>query len=409
MSRRWPWQGTGSHPPTLVVVGPTHFDLLLTLPRLPRPNDRLVPSDVALEPGGMGGNVASAFARLGGLVRYAGTFPADDGPLLRAALERDGVDVRFACRRPAPPSRGLILVGQRGERAIIGGGRRLFETRLWPIDAAPAAPPTPHPAKNGLAGPVPPRPDPPDEVSRWRSIVAGPWELGTGALASPVDAFYCPAVFAPSVLPSLPPELPLAIDVEARHTDGMAPDDLRALLGRASLVFGNDGVLAGVADSLGYADVADLSRDVKGTLVVTLGARGCLVVGDATIHVPGFRVRPVDTTGAGDCFAAAFTLGALRGLDPRQAATFANAAAALSTRGLGCRASTPSLHDVTMLLERRARSERRAARELDGSNPTENSTTRSCKALQLWHNGRAGRSQVLSPRQTSPLRTPLEV
>src|SRR5205085_1094072 len=100
----------------------------LKLRRLPRANDRLRPSEVVLEPGGMAGNVASAFARLGGRVRYAGAFTADDdGAQLREALIRDGVDVRFARERPGPGGRGLILVGARGERAIIGGWHRLTD------------------------------------------------------------------------------------------------------------------------------------------------------------------------------------------------------------------------------------------------------------------------------------------
>jgi sugar/nucleoside kinase (ribokinase family) len=72
--------------PALVVVGSTQFDLLLKLPRLPRSNDRLRPSAVVLVPGGMAGNVASAFVRLGGAVRYAGAFKADDGVPSRLAL-----------------------------------------------------------------------------------------------------------------------------------------------------------------------------------------------------------------------------------------------------------------------------------------------------------------------------------
>jgi ribokinase len=338
----------GSRTPTLVVVGSTNFDLLLKLPRLPRPNDRLRPAEVALGPGGMAGNVASAFARLGGAVRYAGAFTADDdGAALRAALIRDSVDVRFARERPGPSGRGLILVGARGERAIIAGWQRPT-TDVRSVLLPPGATPD-RAGANGTA--------PHDSAEQaWRALTTEPWPLPAGLFAPPADALYCPSIFGPAILPALPSELPLAIDVEHGHTDGLSLEALRGLLGRAHLVFGNEGVLSDVARRLGYTAPEQLGAHVGGVLVVTLGARGCLVVRDTdTVSVPGFRVSAFDTTGAGDCFAAAFTFGALRGMDPIAAATFANAAAALSTRGLGSRAATPTLDEVQVLLRRRSR------------------------------------------------------
>ncbi|NIO69687.1 MAG: carbohydrate kinase, partial [Anaerolineae bacterium] len=47
-------------------------------------------------------------------------------------------------------------------------------------------------------------------------------------------------------------------------------------------------------------------------VVITLGAEGCLCLWeDQVIHVPGFRVDVVDTTGAGDAFHGAFLYGLL--------------------------------------------------------------------------------------------------
>jgi ribokinase len=361
-----------------VVVGSTNFDLLLTLPRLPRSNDRLRPSDSVLAPGGMAGNVASAFARLGGGVRYAGAFTADDdGALLRSALVHDGVDVRFARERPGPGGRGLILVGARGERAIIAGWQPTTDAYVPSAGSRPVA-------ANGHSVGGPARHA--RELSGWRALLATPWPLPDGLFAPPVDALYCPSIFAPAIVPSLPPDLPLAIDIEAGHLDALDEPALRCLLGRARFVFGNHGVLSGVAGRLGYARPEQLGADVGETLVVTLGARGCVAVcGGVSVNVPGFRVRAVDTTGAGDCFSAAFLLAALRGLDPVVAATFANAAAALSTRGLGSRAATPSLPEVEGRLRRR-----RTSRQDTAPVPTGSSHDPLCKALQLWHDQAAG-------------------
>ncbi len=53
------------------------------------------------------------------------------------------------------------------------------------------------------------------------------------------------------------------------------------------------------------------------TVVVTLGTRGALAyAGGVVVTTPGVRADVVDTTGAGDLFAAAWIWGDVRGLDP---------------------------------------------------------------------------------------------
>jgi sugar/nucleoside kinase (ribokinase family) len=51
--------------------------------------------------------------------------------------------------------------------------------------------------------------------------------------------------------------------------------------------------------------------------------------------LPAFKVRTVDTTGAGDSFDAGFLYGHLNSLDLRKSLTLANACGAMSTLGMG--------------------------------------------------------------------------
>ena len=55
------------------------------------------------------------------------------------------------------------------------------------------------------------------------------------------------------------------------------------------------------------------------------------------IHVPGYKVKAVDTTGAGDTFNASFLYGVSRGWTLRECAEFANAAAARAIGFMGAR------------------------------------------------------------------------
>ena len=86
------------------------------------------------------------------------------------------------------------------------------------------------------------------------------------------------------------------------------------------------------------------------TVVLKLGGDGALVADEAGVrHVPAYPVDSVDAAGAGDTFDAGFIVGLLDGLDAGQAADFANAAAALTTTGLGCVAPIPHRDAVESL------------------------------------------------------------
>ena len=77
--------------------------------------------------------------------------------------------------------------------------------------------------------------------------------------------------------------------------------------------------------------------------VVTLGPNGCkLIYAGHRAELPGYPVKTVDLTGAGDVFAAAFFLKAAdRRVSPVTAGQFANLVAALSLRGVGPDAVPP--------------------------------------------------------------------
>lgn len=83
------------------------------------------------------------------------------------------------------------------------------------------------------------------------------------------------------------------------------------------------------------------------TVVVTIGEDGCICGrGEEIFHSPGFKVKVVDTTGAGDVFHGAFIYGLLKKWSLKKTAGFANACAAMKCRKLGGREGIPTLSEV---------------------------------------------------------------
>ncbi|HEX9530122.1 MAG TPA: adenosine kinase, partial [Acidimicrobiales bacterium] len=120
-----------------------------------------------------------------------------------------------------------------------------------------------------------------------------------------------------------------------RHREGF-----RDLIdGGVDLLFGNElevGLLLGVTDA--EDAVAHLQRPGLVTAVTLGGAGSMVVTGDEVVAVPAHPVEHVvDTTGAGDLYAAGFLAGLARGLSWRDCARLGGLAAAEIISHLGAR------------------------------------------------------------------------
>jgi sugar/nucleoside kinase (ribokinase family) len=141
-----------------------------------------------------------------------------------------------------------------------------------------------------------------------------------------------------SWLEELGPDVVVAFDPATRVED-VPSANLQRVLARATWLLCNR---AEAAELSGESDPLVAARYLTSTygslnVVVRTGADGCVVAPRerAAAVVPGFRTTVVDTTGAGDVHNGVFLAALAQGLDPVEAARYANAAAAMSVALVG--------------------------------------------------------------------------
>ncbi len=104
--------------------------------------------------------------------------------------------------------------------------------------------------------------------------------------------------------------------------------------------------------------VADMEKAVKllgdfcQTVIIKDGARGCWCCDNGKIYFePGFKVKAINTTGAGDCFNAGFIKAWLDGKQINECLKWANLAGALSTQKAGANSYTLSVSEIENILK----------------------------------------------------------
>ena len=135
------------------------------------------------------------------------------------------------------------------------------------------------------------------------------------------------------------------------RVDGNIPDadGIRALLTRTDYVLPSlleAEAMVGPAPT--PAELVARLRDLgAGNCVIKMGGEGCYVAADGFEGmVPAWPCSPVDTTGAGDSFVAAFLYAKTRGWDIERCARFANATGAITVENTGANGAIRSAGQV---------------------------------------------------------------
>ncbi|SEC07848.1 ribokinase [Nocardioides exalbidus] len=288
--------------PLVAVVGSINVDRVVRVRELPAPGATVIGiAPATLGPGGKGANQAAAAAahtERAGSVVMLGAVGRDEGATLSLDdLAGRGVGTDLV-RRTAGVSTGhatVVLDADSQNLIVVDPGANLtLEPEHVRCDAV-----------------------------RDAAVVLLQLEVPTATVLSAAEHASGTVVLNPAPAP--------------------APEDVPALLAAADVLVPNRGELAdllGEAEAYDLAGVAEQARALpfSGTVVVTLGGDGALVVSGATVeHVPAPPVTPVDTTGAGDCFCGVLAVGLAEGVELMDTVRAAVAAASTSVTRAGAR------------------------------------------------------------------------
>ncbi len=286
----------------VTVVGSLNLDLIVGVHRLPGRGETVVGTRTGSSPGGKGANQAAAAGALRSGVAMVGRVGDDSaGHSLIADLEARGVDVSAVLPTSGVPTGTATIAVE------DSGGENL-------IVVAPGANHALRPADVDVP------------AVRVAKVLLLQLEVPLETVRAAVDAASGIVVLNPAPPQALPADLLDRVDV-------LVPNEweLSQLAGEPPRLYEP-------------RELAAMSRRVTlGDVVVTMGARGALVVQgtrEPVVIAPPV-VTPVDTTGAGDCFCGALSVALADGLGLAVAARYAVAAAALSTTGVGARGLLP--------------------------------------------------------------------
>lgn len=312
----------------VVCLGAAAVDMMFTVDKLPEADEMVfAKGEPGFFAGGSTANIAAGIGRLGCKSRFVGRVGKDEnGRRLRRAFEADGVDARWLAEiEGGRTAQTIIAVDQSGDRVIysLGGEAILLEPDEFD-DAAMED------AQVLYMGEV--FPHVADRAIRAARSCGATVVYGPGGGISWMDG-----------------------------------ETLGRLLRSCDYVLLSRGELGAVTSCSTPAEGAErlLESGVR-NVVVTLGPDGSechFRVGDVNggahcqrnrkaVRVEAFRIaEAVDTTGAGDSFAAGFITGLLEEMDLAECLLRGNACAALAIQKIGAREAMPTARELEEFLQ----------------------------------------------------------
>lgn len=300
----------------LVVVGSSNTDMIIKVPRIPKPGETILGGKFSKAAGGKGANQAVAAARSGGDVTFVARVGQDMfGDNAIQGFEENNIVTDHVFRDPEAPS-GVaeIFVSEDGENSIaVAPGAN---SNLSPEDI-----------------------DNSEDAINSADILLMQLEIPLETVQAAADLAHeknATIILNPAPATDLPDELLEKITI-------LTPNESEAELLTGVKVVDKDSAekAAKKLQSMGVQKV-----------IITMGKFGAYVLSDGFAGiVSGYQVDAVDTTAAGDVFNGALSVAIAENKSLKDAVKFANAAAALSVQKLGAQPSAPGRAEVDKFIQ----------------------------------------------------------
>lgn len=283
---------------TIYSLGSINIDHIYTVPHLVHPGETLAATGYSMGLGGKGANQSVAAAKAGAKVFHIGAIGKDAAWTLDE-MQSYGVDISNVQRIASATGHAIIQVDSAAENTITlfpGANRQISDAFVARVLASA-------------------RPDDTllmqNETSAQSASVRLAADMGLRVL-------YSPAPFE------------------------LGP--LHEVAAFASLLLMNEGEAEEMIAAFGSLPDCDV--------IITKGAKGAEWhrMGADPLCVAAFSVTPVDTTGAGDCFAGTIAAALDAGMDREQALRRAAAASALQVSRSGAAIAMPNREEVDEFL-----------------------------------------------------------
>jgi sugar/nucleoside kinase (ribokinase family) len=304
----------------VVVIGELNVDAVAVgLSAPPRMGGEVLAADFRLTLGSASAIFACGAAKLGHAVRFVGRTGADDfGDVCRDALEQAGVATEHVVSDARERTGVTLALSTRRDRALVTFPGTMATYSLADVDLA---------ALDGA-----------------RHLHLTSYFLQTAL--RPSFPTLCREARARGLSVSFDPNSDPSESWGRRIHSVFAHTDVLFLNRREALELTG----ARTVD----AALGRLGREVP-LVAIKLGAKGAIATRDgAVFRAPGFRVDALDTTGAGDSFAAGFVSTWLDGKTVDECLRVGNACGALSTRRAGGTEGQPDAAELRRFLRKQS-------------------------------------------------------
>ncbi|MBQ3847238.1 MAG: ribokinase, partial [Clostridia bacterium] len=300
----------------IIVVGSFIIDLAISTPKYPRDGETVIGNSLKIGPGGKGSNQATAARKAGAEVVMVTKIGRD----FLSGIARDhysslGMTQKYVYEDPEHSTGAASIevhAGTGENRIIIMKGANDYITEEDVMKAE-------------------------DEFKDCDAVLL---QLETSFIATKT-AVKLAKKYGKKVILNTAPLQPIDESIFA-DCDFITPNETEAEF--------FSGVTVTDIDSARKAADVLLKKGAK-NVIITLGKKGVYVKTDELdMIVPPYKVKRVDTTGAGDAFNGGFTVGLAEGMDVLSAIKFANALASISVSRFGTSPAMPTREEIEDML-----------------------------------------------------------